>query len=44
MLTLAKFLFLTVIVAHWMACAWHMVKIVEVSPSIAFSRLLCVAD
>jgi len=29
MLTLAKFLFLTVIVAHWMACAWHMVKVIE---------------
>merc|ERR1711907_228479 len=29
MVSLANFLFLTVIVAHWMACAWHMVKIVE---------------
>jgi len=29
MLTLCKFLFLTVIVAHWMACAWHMVKNIE---------------
>jgi hypothetical protein len=29
MLTLFKFLFLTVIVAHWMACAWHMCKVIE---------------
>lgn len=29
MLTLGKFVFLTVIVAHWMACAWHMIKIIE---------------
>lgn len=29
MLTLFQFLFLTVIVAHWMACAWHMVKVIE---------------
>jgi len=29
MLTLCKFLFLTVIVAHWMACVWHMVVIIE---------------
>lgn len=32
MLTLCKFLFLTVIVAHWMACAWHMVKNIEDDP------------
>jgi len=29
MLTLCKFLFLTVIVAHWMACAWQMIKVIE---------------
>jgi len=28
-LTLVKFLFLTVIVAHWMACAFHMVRVIE---------------
>lgn len=29
LLTLGKFLFLTVIIAHWMACAWHMIKVIE---------------
>jgi len=29
MLTLVKFLFLTVIVAHWMACVWQMAKVIE---------------
>lgn len=33
MLTLGKFLFLTVIVAHWMACGWHMVKNIEADES-----------
>lgn len=29
MLTLGRFVFLTVIVAHWLACAWHMIKVIE---------------
>merc|ERR1711988_694882 len=28
-LTLCRFVFLTVIVAHWLACVWHMVKVIE---------------
>jgi len=40
-LTLVKFLFLTVIVAHWMACVWHMTVVIEDAEPNWVSGYLC---
>jgi len=32
LLTLVQFFIMTIVVAHWMACAWHMIVVIEDDP------------